>query len=57
MNDLIARIERLVTELAQQQLARDDWWKPELASIKEALADREYERRVKGERRQEHRAS
>jgi hypothetical protein len=51
MNDIIARINRLVHELAAQQLRQDDWWKPELASITEALNDRAFERRQRDRRR------
>ena len=32
MKDLIARMDRLVTELASQQAVPDEWWKHELAS-------------------------
>jgi hypothetical protein len=46
------RISGLVRELAGQQAAPDPWWQAELASILEAIADREFERRLTQDRRQ-----
>jgi len=50
---LADRISNLVRELAGQQALPDEFWRPRLAAILEALADREFERRVTQDRRQE----
>ena len=51
MKEIFERLDRLCAELAGQQLRRDDWWKPELASIKERIADVLVERRAGADRR------
>lgn len=57
MKQILDRLDKLLDELAGQQLKPDDWWRPEWASIKEALMDREFERRVMQDRRHDERAA
>jgi hypothetical protein len=45
MNAINKRIEKLVLQLVDQQVAKDDFWKAELASIMEAVDDLYVEKR------------